>query len=468
MPKRGNGEEQVYVYTLLTVLKVLMDILLVWMSLTLVFQLIVSLFGFKKKTKDYEAYAPQMRFLVLIPAHNEAGVITGLIDNMARMDYPKELYDVYVLADNCEDDTAAIARERGAKVLEFHKEREDEPTGKSIVLQKAFSALHGYEENYDAVFFFDADNLVDVTMFSEVNSQFLDSDDRTEVIQCYLGCKNKNGLVALFYYMTYTISNRFLQYSRQRLGLNCGIGGTGFAVRTRYLHQRGGWTVMSLTEDTELQFAATLEGKRVLWNNHVRVYDEKPTKWSASLRQRIRWAQGHWFVAFRNTWRSIKAVCTRQISVGEFISMFVQMYFPSTYISAVLNMILVMVFNLLLLGPASDIPNAKYMIVSLTPTLLSMLLFVYMIFVQFIWGDWADNGQRFSLLGLPKLLLSFVLNTVIAGLAQFIGLVKFRQQNNWDKTEHTMVIPEEDACNIDGIGLMKLQEEDGTKVGAVS
>ena len=70
-----------------------------------------------------------------------------------------------------------IARKLGAKVLEFHKERPDEPTGKSIVLQKAFQALLGYEQNYDAVFFFDADNLVDLNMFSEVNSQFLDSDD---------------------------------------------------------------------------------------------------------------------------------------------------------------------------------------------------------------------------------------------------------------------------------------------------
>ena len=308
-------------YTVLMVLNGLMGILMVWMSLTLVFQLIVSVFGFKKKTEDYKQHDPELRFLVLIPAHNEEGVIAGIIDNMQRMQYPKELYDVYVLADNCEDQTAEISRKLGAKVLEFHKERPDEPTGKSVVLQKAFQALPGYEQNYDAVFFFDADNLVDLNMFSEVNSQFLDSDDRTEVVQCYLGCKNKNGLVALFYYLTYTISNRFLQYSRQRLGLNCGIGGTGFAVRTRYLYQRGGWTVMSLTEDTELQFTATLEGKRVLWNNHVRVYDEKPTKWRASLRQRIRWAQGHWFVAFRNTGRSLKAVFTGKISVWEFVSM---------------------------------------------------------------------------------------------------------------------------------------------------
>ena len=206
----------------------------------------------------------------------------------------------------------------------------------------------------------------------------------------------------------------------------------------------------------------------MLWNNHVRVYDEKPTKWRASLRQRIRWAQGHWFVAFRNTGRCIKAVFTRKISVGEFISMFVQMYFPSTYVAATLNMVLVAAFNLLLMGPASDIPNAEYMIISLTPTVLSIVLFMYMILVQFGWGDWADNGQRFSLLHLPKLLLSFALNTVVAGLAQFIGLFKYRQQNNWDKTEHTMAAPEAETCNIQSSGHMKLMDDDRAKVGTIA
>ncbi|MDD3921464.1 MAG: glycosyltransferase family 2 protein, partial [Eubacteriales bacterium] len=365
-------------YTLLVVLNVIMQALLVWMSLTLFFQLFVSLFGFKKSTADYQPHPPQLRFLILIPAHNEEEVIAGIIGNMNRMDYPRELYDCYVLADNCTDRTVQISQALGANVLEFHKERPDEPTGKSVVLRKALNALEGYQELYDAVFIFDADNLVDLNMFREVNSQFLDNESSAEVVQCYLGCKNKTGLVALFYYMTYTISNRFLQYSRQRLGLNCGIGGTGFAVRTRYLYHRGGWTVKSLTEDTELQFAATLEGRRVLWNNHVRVYDEKPTKWNASLRQRIRWAQGHWFVAFRNTFLSIKAVFTRKISVGEFISMFVQMYFPSTYVAATLNILLAAVINLLLLGPARDLPNAEHMVISLTPTIMRISLFVYM------------------------------------------------------------------------------------------
>ena len=105
---------------------------------------------------------------------------------------------------------------------------------------------------------------------------------------------------------------------------------------------------------------------------------------------------------------------------------------------------------------------------TLTPTLLSVILFVYMIFVQFAWGDWADNGQRPSLLRLPKLLLSFVLNTVLAGLAQFIGLFKYRKQNDWDKTEHTMAVPESETCQIQVLDHMKLMEEDRAKASTIA
>ena len=424
--------------TVILLLKVFMEALMAWMTITLVFQLIVAIFGFRKNSQDYDPHEPQMRFLILIPAHNEEAVISGIIENMKQMEYPAELYDFYILADNCTDRTAEVARELGAKGLEFHKERADEPTGKSVVLQKAFQALQGYQEAYDAVFFFDADNLADVGMLREVNSQFLDSDDRTEIIQCYLGCKNTKGLVAYFYYLTYTISNRFLQYSRYRLGLNCGIGGTGFAVKTRYLYKRGGWTVKSLTEDTELQFAATLEGRRVLWNNHVRVYDEKPTSLMASLRQRIRWAQGHWFVAFHNTKPLFSAIWHRRISWGEFISMLVQMYFPSTYVVSVLNFLLVFAFNALLSGPGAGLPNAQAMMIQLEPSFLSVAVFVYMLVVQFGWGAWADNHQPWALLRLPWMLISFSVNTVVAGVAQFIGLFRYKQQNTWDKTTHTI------------------------------
>ena len=426
-------EEQPLIFIFIT-LSVIMNIFAFWMNINVFFQIFISFFGFSKNTLDYKMHDPKLRFLVLVPAHNEADVIDGIISNMNKMDYPKELYDFYILADNCTDNTAEIAEKAGAKVLTFFKENENDPTGKSIVLKKAFEALPDYAEKYDAVFFFDADNWADYAMFSEVNSQFLDASDNTEIIQCYLGSKNKKGLVAFFYYCSYTISNRFLQYSRQRLGINCGIGGTGFAVRTRYLKQRGGWSSESLTEDTELQIAATLEGKRILWNNHVRVYDEKPITWKASYRQRVRWAKGHWYIAIKNTSKVIKALFSRKIPVKEGISMLVQLYFPATYLLAIIYIIFTITTTLLSrqIFPSSTVDPYAYLI----PNAYGILLFIYMIIVQFSVGELQDNKQKVNPLIWPFLLLSFVLNSLLASVAQIVGLFTYKNQHSWDKTEH--------------------------------
>ena len=78
------------------------------------------------------------------------------------------------------------------------------------------------------------------------------------------------------------------------------------------------------------------------------------------------------------------------------------------------------------------------MMIQLEPSFLSVAVFVYMLVVQFGWGAWADNHQPWALLRLPWMLISFSVNTVVAGVAQFIGLFRYKQQNTWDKTTHTI------------------------------
>ena len=142
-----------------------MSALNVWLLIVMSWQLLISFFGYKRKTKDYQDHEPQTRFLVLVPAHNEEKVIGDIIDNLSHMEYPRELYDFYILADNCTDRTAEVARQMGANVLEFFKDGPDAPTGKPIALQKALKAIGNYQEKYDLVMFFDADNLMDPNMF---------------------------------------------------------------------------------------------------------------------------------------------------------------------------------------------------------------------------------------------------------------------------------------------------------------
>lgn len=201
-----------------------------WMTILLAYYIYLSVFGFRRNTRSYAPQAPQARFLILVPAHNEAAVIADMVHNLASLDYPSELYDFYIIADNCTDDTAQIARSLGAKVIETRKESKNAPTGKPVALKKALEHLPDYAERYDLLMIFDADNLMDRSILREVNSQYI-SEERPEIIQCYLGSKNQKGLVALFYHVTYTITNRFMNLAKYRLGLNVSVGGTALPYR---------------------------------------------------------------------------------------------------------------------------------------------------------------------------------------------------------------------------------------------
>ena len=112
-----------------------------FLTFIMVYQIVIGFFGFKKAKKDYADHDPESRFLVLVPAHNEEKVIGDIIQNLNDMDYPKELYDFYIIADNCTDNTAEVARNLGANVIETCKESPDAPTGKPIALKKALQAI---------------------------------------------------------------------------------------------------------------------------------------------------------------------------------------------------------------------------------------------------------------------------------------------------------------------------------------
>jgi len=446
--------------TVIGLLGGLMGILSVWLMILLFYQLAVSFFGYKKNTKDYQDHDPKLRFLVLVPAHNEEAVIGDMIQNLSHMDYPRDMYDFYILADNCTDRTAAIAREMGAYVLESHKDGPNAPTGKPIALQKALKALAGYHEKYDMVMFFDADNLVDANMFREINSQYISHNGEADIIQCYLGAKNRKGMVALFYYMSYTITNRFFQYAKSRMGVNSVIGGTGFAVTTKYLYERGGWNVMSLTEDFELQVEATCDGKRILWNQNVRIYDEKPTRFRASFRQRTRWAQGHWFVAFKNTGRLFQAFFARRISFWEFLSTFLYLYSLTPAVILVIQLIL-SALSLLLNPSAMAAGQTVTLGAWLKMNLPGIGLFFYMFVFLFYMSEWMDNHIKADLKLLPKLIVSMLVNTAVASWAQVVGLIKHRQQSNWVKTEHSINHDSEVTVRLSDVGLADKKQNIG-------
>ncbi|MCY0902934.1 MAG: glycosyltransferase family 2 protein [Firmicutes bacterium] len=250
------------------------------------YQVALSVFGlvYRKRTVRHE---PSKRFAVLVAAHNEEAVIAQLLENLQRMEYPSHLYDVHVIADNCTDRTAAIARSYGVMAAERFSEGD---RGKGYAIRWMLERLAESPQEYDAVVMFDADNLVATNFLRVMNDRLIEGK---KVIQGYLDIKNPfDSWVSVSMAISYWYTNRMWQLARHNLGLSCALGGTGLCIDMPLL-QRLGWEATGLTEDVEFGARCVTIGIYPVWAHDARVYDEKPITLRASLRQRLRWMQGH-------------------------------------------------------------------------------------------------------------------------------------------------------------------------------
>lgn len=269
-----------------------------------VYYLILSLFGlvkFKKK-KNFE---PRKSFALLVAAHNEETVIKDIVHSLLNLDYPRELYDIFVIADNCTDNTANIARNSGAIVCErMNKDKR----GKGYALEWMFDKIFKMDKKYDSVVVFDADNLVSKQFLKEMNNKLCEG---YEVVQGYLDSKNPvDTWITGSYSIAFWTSNRMFQLSRSNLKLSSQLGGTGFCISTDILQELG-WGATCLTEDLEFSCKLVLNGKKVGWAHDAIIYDEKPLTLSQSWWQRKRWMQGFADVASRYFWKLIKRAVTK-------------------------------------------------------------------------------------------------------------------------------------------------------------
>ncbi|MBD7909901.1 MULTISPECIES: glycosyltransferase family 2 protein [Clostridium] len=254
---------------------------------------ILGLFGLHRK-KEVKDYTPNNKFAMIVAAHNEEVVIGQLIESMQKQDYPKELFDIYIIADNCTDKTAEIARKYdGVTVCErVNKDNR----GKGYALEWMFDKLFKMDKEYDAISIFDADNLVHTDFLKEINSKM---NQGYKVVQGYIDSKNPDdSWIATSYSIAFWSQNRMFQLARNNVGLSNQIGGTGFAIATETLKELG-WGATCLTEDLEFTCKLVLNGEKVGWAHDAKIYDEKPLGLKQSWVQRRRWMQGFTDVASR-------------------------------------------------------------------------------------------------------------------------------------------------------------------------
>lgn len=261
---------------------------MVWIiTIYWIYQLVISLCSLIKVKEKPLVEDKEHRFMAIIPAHNEEKVISNLIESLKNQNYNKDLYDIYVIADNCTDETAKKAKEAGAIVYErFDEEHKTKGYALNWFLQQKIEE----DAPYDAFCIFDADNIVDVNFLKAMNKKLCQGED---VVQGYRDIKNpSDSWVSAGYAIFYWTMNRFYHLARYNLGLSPLINGTGFMVKFDVVKPEG-WNTKTLTEDIEFSLKRIIAGKKLGWATDAIVYDEQPVGFKQSWSQRSRWTVGH-------------------------------------------------------------------------------------------------------------------------------------------------------------------------------
>lgn len=241
------------------------------------------------------------KFAVIIAARNEELVIGQLIKSIKNQKYPKELIDIFVVADNCTDQTARVAEEAGAIVKErFNRDQ----VGKGYALDymiKTIEREYSYRK-YEGYFVFDADNLLDENYIAEMNKTF---NQGYRVITSYRNSKNYDqNWISAGYALWFLHEAEYINLPRMVLHSSCAISGTGFLVHADVIKENGGWIHHLLTEDIEFSVSQIIKGERIGYCRSAIFYDEQPVTFGQSWHQRLRWAKGFYQV-FTNYGRGL-------------------------------------------------------------------------------------------------------------------------------------------------------------------
>lgn len=242
------------------------------------------------KRKKFTCRNENHRIAVLIAARNEENVIGQLLDSIhAQKNYPMDHVDIYVGADNCTDDTARVARERGAIVFERH---DTVHVGKGYVLNEMLKRIKRPDrKHYDAYLVLDADNILDPNFISEIEKVY---SSGYEIVTCYRNSKNYgDNWISAGYALWFLREAQYLNNARMRLGSSCAVSGTGFLFSDGVLEACGGWNFFLLTEDIEFTIDNVVRGEKVGYAAGAVLYDEQPTSFAQSWRQRMRWSKGY-------------------------------------------------------------------------------------------------------------------------------------------------------------------------------
>jgi len=368
----------------------------------------------KKLTKKESC---RLRFAFLIPAHNESAVVGSCVESIVRQDWPSELVHAYVIADNCRDNTAAVARQAGAAVFERFTE---EISGKAEAVRFGIDRINQDGANFDYLVIVDADNILAHDWIATVEHSISGEDG----FQTYVETKNpKDSAVTFGNYLSFVFMNKVIQEGRSRLGLPALLAGTGMGFSRQFVG-REGFSSNSLTEDRDLSAQALDRGYSFKWIGEAVLFDEKPLGAKASFNQYKRWSSGQLAGMSSDFSRFITL-----LGRGKLLRAFDMLYtmtgpmLPFSYVGALLMSSICLMFGS---------PEPIFLFFGMST--LSVLLLALML-------CFFGRGMR-DVLGLG----TYVYVRLISWASLIAALI--RKDNKWIKTEHARSMTADDIDQI--------------------
>ncbi len=381
------------------------------------------------------------KYAVMISARNESAVIADLIRSIKMQNYPEELIDIFVCADNCTDTTAEVAREAGAQVYERFNTRQ---VGKGYALDYLVSHIwsdYG-QKAYEAYFVFDADNVLDVNYFREMNITF---DSGAKASTSYRNSKNfDSNWISAGYAVWFLREAKYLNQARLILNTSAAVSGTGFFIASELIERAGGWKWHLLTEDIEFSTNAILQGERISYCPNAVLYDEQPITFVDSWNQRFRWAKGFYQVFGRYGGKLCCGIFTQE--KGRRFACFDMLM---TIAPGMLLTIVAVIFNLLIIVLGVTGSMSTGVMVATAASSIFFCIFNYLVFM-FMFGALTTFTEWDNIRSTKAKKLRYMFTFPLFMLTYIpIAIMALFKKVDWKPIKHTVSVNIEEFSDLD-------------------